>query len=129
MVSNASMQKGEGSPKCECWDADSSYQLLLQTEDLILRAKDKSSGYRALRMLDSIPIYNSKAMRKLFRLLNTDLERFDKVITSLNKSLLPQGNVVGDLGTLANNQFDFDFLVANAGLHKRGSLMPSGRPS
>lgn len=120
MVSNASMQKGDGSPKCEYWDADSSYQLLLQTEDLILRAKDpKSSGYRALRMLDSIPIYNSKAMRKLFRLLNTDLERFDKVITSLNKSLLPQGNVVGDLGTLAHNQFDFDSLVANAGLHKK----------
>ena len=118
-VSSASMQKDETLLKYDCWDADSSYQLLLQIDESILRANDpKSSAYRALHILDSIPIYNSRAMRKLFRLLNTDLERFDRVITSLNKSLLPQNNMCAHLATTANTNLDFNSLVANAGLSR-----------
>lgn len=118
-VSSASVQKDEKLLKYDCWDADTSYQLLLQTDESILRAKDpKSSAYRALNILDSIPIYNSRAMRKLFRLLNTDLERFDRVITSLNKSLLPQSKMCENSAAPVNTNLDFNSLVANAGLFR-----------
>lgn len=108
-------QRSQKSQKTECWDADSGYQLLLNVEESILRTENpNSSAYQAIHILDSIPIYKSKAMRRIFRYLNTDLERFDRVITRINKSLLPQSNMSGSI--LTNTNLDFNYLVANAGL-------------